>query len=90
MADPLSEGCNPRGLPGRREVILPVAQCKATEGYPSDARILGFACGFLRQPARRNGAEAQIDIELVKGCLGQGGSSVESATGPLPSKIVLY
>jgi len=90
MADPAQAGCNARGLPGRREVILPVAQCRATEGYPTDARILGFACAFLRQPAQRSDGDVSIDVELVRGCLGQGGSSVESAAGPLPSKIVLY
>ncbi|WP_156948229.1 TadE/TadG family type IV pilus assembly protein [Marinobacterium jannaschii] len=90
MADPSLAGCNAQGLAGRREMIMPVAACGATEGAKAEARILGFACAFLLQPVQRQSGHAQLDIELVKGCLGQGGSSVGSAPGPQPSRIVLY
>ena len=90
MADASQPGCNPQGLAGRREMILPVVDCRAATDHNGAARILGFACAFVLQPVQRKNGAAGIDIELIKGCLGQGGSSVDSAPGPQPSKIVLY
>lgn len=75
----------PNGVPGRREVLVPIGDCSVGINGRTDVQILGAACAFLTRPA--NGSE--IRGQLIPTCRATG--SVPPNPNPNgPQKIVLY
>lgn len=86
LSNPATCAQTPGGVPHRRVVAVPVADCTTLINGSKPADLIGIACFFLTKPA--NGGD--IYGQLVSECEATG----NPGPGPLPnggpSKIVLY
>lgn len=84
LANPLCRSAN--GVPNRRVVAVPMADCSKLVSGSKPANLLGVACFFLTKPA----SGGDIYGQLVTTCEASGsiGPGIPAAGGP--EKIVLY
>ena len=77
------------GVPWRRVLALPVANCTGDQTGQSTLDIIGFACYFMLQPIA-GGTDKNIFGQFVKGCLAGGVSGMDPGDGTGPYVIQLY
>ena len=80
---------SPAGVPWRRVMALPVADCTGDETGQSTIEVLGFACYFMLQRIA-GGPEKNIFGQFVEGCLAGGYPGPDAGDGPGPYIIQLY
>jgi len=77
------------GVPYRRVLAMPVANCTGDDNGQSTLDIIGFACYFMLQQIGQGG-DAQIFGQFVEGCLTGGTSGMDPGDTPGPYVIQLY
>ena len=82
-------GGSPAGVPGRRILALPVADCTGDETGQSSLTVEGFACYFMLQTIA-GGTDKNIFGQFVDGCLAGGAPGPDPGAGPGPYIIQLY
>ncbi|MDH3265574.1 MAG: pilus assembly protein TadG-related protein [Gammaproteobacteria bacterium] len=80
---------SPAGVPWRRVLAMPVADCTGDETGQSTLEVLGFACYFMLQPIG-GGTDKNIFGQFVNGCLAGGAPGPTPGGGPGPYIIQLY
>lgn len=89
LADP-STSFNSNGLPGRRILTVPFANCTGVAQGRSDITILGLGCFFLKDKVQQGGNNNPVNTEYISACPASNGSLsyTNSLTGPWT--IILY
>ena len=62
------------GVPGRREVAVPIGDCSVQANGQSQVPVLGFMCVFLLQSLPNNGHQ-NLYAQVLKGCQAHGSPS---------------
>ncbi len=78
------------GVPERRILTVPIADCSGTNNGNSTIPVLGFGCYFLLQKAEQQGTQNYVYGEFVNGCLGEGNPGPEPSDAFGPYRIQLY
>ncbi|HEY8037127.1 MAG TPA: pilus assembly protein TadG-related protein [Methylobacter sp.] len=89
LADP-STAFNPRGVPGRRILTVPFANCTGIAQGRSDITILGLGCFFMTDKVQQGGNNNSVNSEYVSACPSSGGSLSYSNSQIGPWTIILY
>jgi hypothetical protein len=79
----------PAGVPWRRIMAMPVADCSGDDTGQSTLEVVGFACYFMLQPIG-GGVDKNIYGQFVNGCLAGGTAGPTPGGGPGPYLIQLY
>lgn len=89
LAEP-STAFNPNGVPGRRILTVPFANCTGIAQGRSDITILGLGCFFMKDKVQQGGNDNAVNSEYISACPASGGSLsyTNSLTGPWT--IILY
>jgi hypothetical protein len=80
---------SPAGVPWRRVLAMPVADCTGDNNGQSALEVIGFACYFMIQPIG-GGTDKNIYGQFVEGCLAGGAPGLNPGGGPGPYIIQLY
>jgi Flp pilus assembly protein TadG len=85
-----STAFNPNGVPGRRILTVPFANCTGIAQGRSDITILGLGCFFMKDKVQQGGNDNAVNSEYISACPASGGSLsyTNSLTGPWT--IILY
>ena len=89
LADP-STAFNSRGVPGRRILTVPFANCTGIAQGRSDITILGLGCFFLKDKVQQGGNDNAVNTEYISACPAAGGSLSYSNSQIGPWTIILY
>jgi hypothetical protein len=79
----------PLGVPGRRVMAMPVADCSGDETGQSTLQVEGFACFFMLQPIL-GGPDKEIFGQFVDDCVATGVPGPEPGDEGLTFVIQLY
>ena len=79
----------PGGVPWRRVLAMPVANCTGDQNGQSTLPIIGFACFYMLQKIK-NGPDMNIFGQFVEGCRVSGAPGLNPGGGPGPYVIQLY
>jgi len=77
------------GVPWRRVLAMPVANCSGDQSGQSTLTVIGFACYFMLQKIG-GGVDKNIFGQFVEGCLAGGTPGLNPGGGPGPYVIQLY
>jgi hypothetical protein len=69
------------GVPGRREIAVPIGDCSGTVNGQGTVPVLGVGCFFLIQPVVQQGTNAYIYGEFIDRCPGGGTPGPPGAGG---------
>jgi len=81
---------NGTGVPLRRELVIPIADCSGSNTGNSTIPVLGFGCYFLLQQAEQHGTENYVYGQFVTSCNSGGMPGPDPTNIPGPYIIQLY
>lgn len=88
--DPIPDGM---GVPQRRIMAVPFANCTGTANGQGEVDILGFGCFFMTRPASHQGNTQSLYGQFIEKCAASG-QNAEITGGPAGGtilyKIILY
>jgi hypothetical protein len=98
MSHPLLLDNNPipdgMGVPQRRIMAVPFANCTGTANGQGEVVILGFGCFFMTRPASHQGNTQSLYGQFIEECAASGQIAENpggpAAGGPILYKIILY
>jgi hypothetical protein len=83
------------GVPQRRIMAVPFADCTETANGQGEVEVLGFGCFFMTRPASHQGNTQSLYGQFIENCAASG-QIAENPGGPGPAggpilyKIILY
>ena len=81
------------GVPERRIMAVPFANCTGTANGQGEVEVLGFGCFFMTRPASHQGNTQSLYGQFIEECAASGQSAENPggpAGGPILYKIILY
>jgi hypothetical protein len=81
------------GVPHRRIMAVPFADCTGTANGQGEVEVLGFGCFFMTRPASHQGNTQSLYGQFIEDCAASGQSAENPggpAGGPILYKIILY
>ena len=81
------------GVPHRRIMAVPFADCTGTANGQGEVEVLGFGCFFMTRPASHQGNTQSLYGQFIGECAASGQIAENPggpAGGPILYKIILY
>ena len=81
------------GVPERRIMAVPFANCTGTANGQGEVEVLGFGCFFMTRPASHQGNTQSLYGQFIEDCAASGQIAENPggpAGGPILYKIILY